>query len=232
MGLKDTWKKYEEEKEFNYSILPEALKRRGEKIIFPPKSLIVSRGDFPKSLFFIMSGTAMGIREYSDGNEYSYFQLDHTNGSIGLLELLARKESYVATIMTTSELTAIRINAEDVYEAIMSDIILLRRCTTLLADDLYKRSGNDGILYYFRGIDRVRFYLVTYYEEHVTEDASGTNVQVNAEYQDVVARIGVSVRTVGRNIQKLKECGEISSRKKKIVISKDQYHILLSHLCE
>lgn len=90
----------------------------GEKIKFSPKSLIVSRGDFPQSLFFIMSGTAMGIREYSDGNEYSYFQLDHTNGSIGLLELLARRESYVATIMTTSELTAIKINAEDVYEEI------------------------------------------------------------------------------------------------------------------
>lgn len=120
----------------------------------------------------------------------------------------------------------------DFYEEIMSDITLLRRCTTLLAGDLYKRSGNDGLLYYFRGIDRVRFYLVTYFEEHVVKDVSGTSVQVHAEYQDIAARIGVSVRTVGRNVQKLKEYGEISSRKKKIVISKDQYHMLLSHLCE
>ena len=128
---------------------------------------------FPQEVFFILEGTAAGIREYADGNEYSYFQLDKSNGSIGLLELFARKDRYVATIVSLTKMKLMKINSEVVYGAIMEDVSLLRRCTVLLADDLYQRSGNDGILYYFQGIDRVRYYLTSYYEEHKAEQTSG-----------------------------------------------------------
>ena len=117
MDLRKTWEKYREESTFNYSVLPESLKNRGECVEIEPKTLIVSRGAFPQDVFFILEGTAAGIREYADGNEYSYFQLDKSNGSIGLLELLARKDRYVATIVSLTKMKLMKINSEVVYGA-------------------------------------------------------------------------------------------------------------------
>lgn len=231
MELKKAWEAYREEDNFHYDFLPDLLKQRGERIVFEPKTMIVSRGEFPDSIYFIRSGTVAGIREYSDGNEYSYFRLNQKNGSIGILEVLARKEQYIATIVSVTKVTAIRVDAADVYRAIMTNVSLLRRCTALLAQDLYQRSGNDGILYYLQGIDRVRFYLVTYYEENQGREKDETEtVTVQAEYQEIASRIGVSVRTVGRNIRKLKETDEIVSCKKKIQISYEQYKRMMENI--
>lgn len=230
MELLDAWNYYKDETVFNYSVLPDEIKNKGETFIFEPKQQIITGGDFPRYIYFILSGTAAGIREYVDGNEYRYFQLDATNGCIGLLELLARKDQYIATIISLTSVTVVRMDSAIVYAAILSEISLLRRCTSLLAQDLYQRSGNDGLFYYFQGIDRVRFYLVTYYEEHRTEQQTSDKVFVEVQYQDIAKRIGVSVRTVGRNLQKLKENKEITSWKKKIFISKKQYRMMMDHI--
>lgn len=229
MELRESWNRYKEETVFNYSVLPEYLKARGEHLEVPPKNLIVSGGEFPRYIYFILEGVVAGIREYSDGNEYSYFQLDKNNGSIGLLEIFARKSSYIATIVSVTKVELVRMEAAEIYDEVMKNAQLMRRCISLLADDLYKRSGNDGILYYFQGIDRVRYFLTNYYEVHRNEKQSG-KVIVFAEYQEIANNIGVSVRTVGRNIQKLKENQEIGSFRKKITLTEKQYRELLKKL--
>lgn len=227
MELKKAWEKYQHEITFNISILPEDVKKQGVLLDFAPKSLIVSRGEFPKYIYFIYSGTAIGIRDYEDGNEYNYFQIDKENGNIGLLEVLARKEQYIATIMCITEVKAIRIESDYIYDLIMSDITMLRRCTVLLANDLYMRSGNDGILYYLKGSNRVRYYLVNYYDKHKKE---GKRVVLYEKYQEIANKIGISIRTVGRSIKQLKDAGEISSNNKKIVITENQYQIMLNNI--
>ncbi len=50
------------------------------------------------------------------------------------------------------------------------------------------------------------------------------------DYQTISSNIGVSSRTVGRSIQKLKENGEITSIRKKIHLSYDQFQAMTSHV--
>lgn len=218
--LTEAWQQYHAETAFNWSVLPGALQQQAETIRFPARSLIVTRGEMPSYIYFIQSGIVAGVREYENGNEYNYFRLDNANGCIGLLELLAQETSYVASIICMTEVIAARIDAAAVYCAIMEDINLLRRCTALLASDLYQRSGSDGALYYFRGIDRVRYYLIAYFEEN---SKHGGSVTVQEEYQNIASHIGMSVRTVGRNIQKLRQSGEILSKNRHILMTREQY---------
>ena len=49
----------------------------------------------------------MGLRDYEDGSDYSYFQVDKTNGNIGLLEIMSRREQYIATITCLTKVTAV-----------------------------------------------------------------------------------------------------------------------------
>ena len=75
----------------------------------------------------------------------------------------------------------------------------------------------------------MRYYLTSYYEEHKAEQTSG-KVIVLAEYQEIASSIGVSVRTVGRNLRKLKEGQEIGSFRKKITVTEEQYRKMLNNL--
>lgn len=227
MNLKNEWEKYENEVTFNLSVLPKEIINIGKWITYPPKSFIVSRGEFPEYLYFIKSGTALGSKNYMDGNEYNYFQIDKNNGNVGLLEMFARKDAYVATIISATEVVALRIESAIIYDYIMNNSEMLHRCVTLVAEDLYKRSGNDGIFYYLDGLNRLRHYLVNYYDAHKEE---GNRIIVNAEYEDIAKNIGVSIRTVGRSIHRLKELEEIISRNKKIIITEEKHQLLMTKL--
>nr|WP_296092790.1 Crp/Fnr family transcriptional regulator [uncultured Dorea sp.] len=228
MKLEKLWGKYKSDGDFNLQALPESLVKQGVLVEYEKNSILVSRGERPDYIYFIQEGMVAGIREYANGSTYSYFQLNSTNGSVGLLEILAGKEHYIATLSTITRVKALRIDAALVYQTIMEENELLRKCINLLADDLYKRSGNDGIMYYMSGLDRVRFFLLTYYEGH-QKRAKG-EVLVEAEYQDIANGIGMSIRTVGRNLQKLKETGELKNIQKKIIMGKQQYEKLQANI--
>ncbi len=213
------WDKYAVETEFNLSIISDFISEHGTEIVFKPNSVIISRGDFLNDVYFIKEVIAVGLRDYEDGSDYSYFQVDKTNGNIGLLEVLSRKEQYIATITCITEVTAVRLDSAFVYQLIMSNLSL-RRCTVLLAEDLYNRSGNDGIFYHYKGIDRLRYYFIRYYENNRGQTDS---VSINVYYKDIASRLGISVRTVGRSIKQLKQRNELSSTDRKLTMSKQQY---------
>lgn len=228
MGIQQKWSRYANETVFNFSVLPEEIQRKGREIIFQPRQFIVLRGDSLRYIYFIQSGSALGTRNYADGNEYNYFMLDSENGSVGLLELFALESEYIASIMCTTVVSTIRMDAELIYDYVMENQEMLHRCITLIARDLYKRSANDGKFYYLDGINRVRHYFVDYYNLHTKE--KNKKVTVEAEYRDIATNVGISIRTVGRSIRQLKDNGEISSENKKVVINQNNYKLLLSSL--
>lgn len=230
MKLEELWKKYGLKRPFNVSALPKDIVNRGTKAEYLAGSIIVSRGEYPDSIYFILEGTVAGIREYSTGNIYDYFRLDNSNGSIGLLEIIAKRKKYIATIVAITKVTILRIDSALIYQTIMEDINLLRMSANILSDDLYKRSGNDGALYYLSGLDRVRYYLTNYYQEHLELKNVKGQVEVNAGYEEIANAIGMSIRTVGRNLHILRESGEIKSDKKRIVLEERQYRKLLNNL--
>lgn len=227
MVLSELWDKYAPETEFNVSSLPEELKQKGKMVTFAARQMMVIHGESLKYIFFIISGHAIGQRSYMDGKELNYFSVDSTSGNIGLLELIARTDRIVATIVTLTEVTALQIDAALVYGYIMSDISLLRRCASLVARDLYSSSDKGGLFYYVKGIDRVRYYLA---------EAFGKNKQdlltLEFQYQDIANATGLSVRTVGRSIQQMKEKGELKPEYRKLEIGKVEYHKILDALCE
>ncbi len=229
MKLEMMWKKYLDREVRMLQDLPEEVRRKGKNVVFEPSEIIVSRGEFPRYIYFIEEGKATGLREYIDGSSYNYFLLDQSNGAVGLLEVLSGQNQSIATVCAVGKVKAVKIESAIVYEAIMQDIELIRKCTVLLANDLYKRSGNDGLLYYVSGIDRVRMFFVSFYQENVSRGHDKT-VTVNVEYKDIASRIGMSERTVGRNIRKLKETGEILSVKKKIILGENEYRKLVDNI--
>ena len=225
MSLEQMWEKYKDFKEFNYSTLSNEAKRAAVRVEFAPKSIITMAGEYPEFVHFIAEGTAQGVRIYQNGNSYHYFSLTKDCGPIGLLELLSQEKKYVATIIAATPVITYRISAPLIYEMIMTDIKLLRSCLHSVSHDLYQRSSNDGLLYYQSGIDRVQFFLASYY---CTNAKARETIPLQVDYQTIASNTGISLRTVGRSIQLLKEQGLVTVDRKKIWISFAQYENLRS----
>lgn len=219
MVLEELWKKYNTYDQFNIAVLPQEIKAKGVRITYEPRTVIISRGDFPSYVYFIESGVALGTRDYNDGNNYYYFRITRQTGSLGLLEVLAREPRCIATVVASTRVTVLRISSAVIYEYLMTHLDMLYNCVYIVAHDLYQRSGNDGILYYQKGIDRVRYYFVQHYLLHGEGDGPLT---VQTDYQTIASNIGVSARTVVRSVAKLKELGEVTVCRKRVVISKEQ----------
>ncbi|MDD2958864.1 MAG: Crp/Fnr family transcriptional regulator [Lachnospiraceae bacterium] len=219
MKLQDLWNSYAVHELFNASLLPEEIKVQGSILTYPPNTVLINRGDFPEYIYFLLSGIALGSRNYDDGTCYYYFSITRETGSVGLLEIMAHETKAIATIIAATPVTVLRIRSAVIYEYLMANPKMLHCCTYTIAHDLYQRSGNDGILYYQKGIDRVRYYLAQYYLTHFT----GESLTVEADYQTIASNIGISVRTVVRSIQKLKLLGEVSSLNRKITITPEQH---------
>ncbi len=227
MRLEELWAKYSSYNQFNYSILPEELKEKGSIVSYRPNEVIINQGDFPRYIFFIMEGLAFGTRNYHDGNNYRYFTLTPSTGSIGLLEVAARKPGAVATVIAATEMKMLKLDSAIAYEYLMTHMEMLWNCIYIVANDLYQRSGNDGFLYYKKGLDRVRYYLVQYYLlHHLEEDI----LVVEPDYQVLASNIGLSVRTVVRCVQKLKQLDEITSCRRKLTISPEQHERSMSRI--
>ena len=222
--VSELWKKYNNQQHYNIDILPEEIKNKGVYIRFSPGMPIVNQGDSPEFIYFILSGICLGTREYSDGNRYLYFTEDRSKGALGLLEILAQKPEIVATVIAKTEVEALKINSAIIYNHIMNSPQMLQCCIRQLANDFYNNTGEHGILYYLRGIDRVRYHLAKYYEHHSINSES---VLIDEEYLPMANSIGISVRTVVRSIAELKKRGEITSINKRIYISEKQYQDLI-----
>ncbi|KAF1299380.1 hypothetical protein BAU15_01665 [Enterococcus sp. JM4C] len=226
--LRVKWQEYNQQRTINYHSVQNKGLEQYPVIRFEPKQTIVMRGDFPEYVYFIISGIVMGARNYADGNEYDYFQLGKSNGSVGLLEILAQQEETIATITCLTKVEAVRVPSSIVYEWLMQDLDLLRLSAGLLARDLYDRSGNDGLLYRYEGVNRLRHFLISYYEERVKDESD--LIEVVEIREKIGNKLGMSVRTVGRALKKLRENQEIISEQRRIYIGLQEYQRLKTQL--
>lgn len=141
MNLRDSWGKYKAVEDFNYSDIEEYIRDIRQTRLFNSGKAIVEKSDFPSYIYFIIEGITIGQRRYKDDNEFSYFQVDKKSDNIGLLEVLSKKEQYVATITCLTDVTVVKLESTVIYELIMNNLNLLRKCSFLLAKDLRNRSG-------------------------------------------------------------------------------------------
>lgn len=226
--LEKIWEEYSKKSVFNLRDIPIEIQKIGIVEEYSKDSIIVEKGEYPNYIYFICSGVVIGNKEFENGNKYNYFQLDKSNGSIGLLEILAQKKEYVSTITSKTKVKVLKIPSYIIYKLIMEDKELLQKCVYLLSIDLYKTSGNEGKLYYLDGINRIRKYFVEQFLKYENTQA----IIIDDRYHEIASEIGMSTRTVGRNLKKLKENGEIYSERRKIIINKEQFLKLKENLKE
>lgn len=226
MDLSKEWKRYDVSGKNIFDLLPDEILGHGITIECKANSVLLTAGDFPKYIYIIKSGQFQGLRQNPDGDSYYYFKL-YPGETIGLIEVFAKEMESVATIVSLTDSSLWRIDSAKLYVYIMSDILLLQHCIFLMSKYLYNKSNTHGQLYYRAGIDRVKSFFINYYEMNSFDSQ---DIVISRDYQDIANSIGVSLRTVGRSIQKLKKQHLITSFNKKLLMTKQQYLNMLREL--
>ncbi|MDO4567083.1 MAG: Crp/Fnr family transcriptional regulator [Oscillospiraceae bacterium] len=218
--LLSLWKKHAiDERRGVIELLPEALLAQASEIVFGEGAEIVSAGAFPEYIYFVLSGTVEGVKYFENGERYQFFSLDTRNGGIGLMELFARQSAFVASVVATSEVRALALPSAVYYEYALKSPELLKLNLYYVARDLYKSSARDGMLFFKDGMERVKYFLADYYSS-----AGGKKeLAVEADYEKIAVTLGLSVRTVGRSIRRLREEGLVGKRGRRLTISAEQY---------
>lgn len=227
MTIKHLWDKYKKDTVFDYTILPEDVIKKGRVIIYEPESVILFMGDQVEHVYFIKSGVVKGIRQFDNGNDFQYFECTRKNGYVGLLELLAHKDRYAATLIAKTKVEMLQLDIASAYEYIQNNVSALRAAVYALSCDFYRLSGSTGNYFYKDGLSRIAGFLEEYYREHAQKPEK---IIVYQTYQDIAGKTAVSLRTAGRSIQTLKEKGMLSSSRKKLTLTYEQYQKLKQFL--
>lgn len=218
-SLETVWNQFDVTHGVALDLLPAALAARSTRKKYAPEDIIVGEGDSLQYVYFIESGVVDGMKRFESGKDYQYFKLDRFNGAIGLLELFSRQSAIIATIVAKTNVTILRIPADELYLFAMNDLPLLRKISCHIANDLYRDSGLNGRLFYLSGLERVCFYLADYYQKNAFPQQF---VVVRQSYQTIANHIGVSQRTVVRAVRDLRELGLCSMSGKQIHITREQ----------
>lgn len=226
--LEILWQKYDVNNTLNFNMVKDRVIDCFPKLNYQKGEVIVYRGDFPNYIFFIVDGQAIGTKYYEDGSQYDYFTLNNTNGSIGLLEIMAKETQIIATVTCLTNLVCYKVPSDIVYEWIMNDIQLLRVCANLLSNDLYRSSRRDGLFNYLEGIDRVRQFMIEYYQQN--SQLTSELVWVKYTREQIGNQLGLSIRTISRVYHQLISNEEITNIQRKIYIDANNYQQLILNM--
>ena len=202
--------------------MPPELRQRYTIRVYPPGTIIHQK-DYTLTAFGIIAkGEHRVINEFQNGNVYM-IEKNEPIDFVGEVTILAGMEKTSVTIETLTETTVIYFSRKDFEKWIETDIHFLRLVAHKVAYKLYRSSYNRGARLFYPP----QFILLDY----ILKAAASMGIEGNGEIiikktrQELYEECGITVKTLNRTIDRLKEDGMISMKKGKIAMSFEQYRL-------
>jgi len=203
--------------------IPDILLEKAVPITFKKNSIVISKGEKTEYAYFIVSGKLYVQAEFLDGSVYQFSQLQE-GSIISDLEVLSGEFINAATLIASEDSLTLRIPIKLFVTELENNHGFLQYVATVMAKKMYRSSYERGNNLFKFGLDRVATYLIKNYEK---DNIKGNYAKITKTREVMASEIGISIRTVNRAVQKLKQESYVSIRYGKIVISEEQYKKLL-----
>lgn len=202
--------------------MPEELRHRFTIRTIPPKTVIHQKDDLLGHFGIVLKGDHRVINEFENGNIFM-IEKNEPIAFIGEVTLLADKAHTSVTIETLTECTVLFMTPEDFEIWVSQDIIFLRFLAKKVALKLYHSSYNRGERHFYNSTYLLTKYVINYAGEHGIEEKG--KVVVRKTRQELYEELGMTIKTIGRIIDRLKEDGVITMEKGKMAITTEQYEL-------
>lgn len=192
---------------------------------FPVQSGIVRKSFDCKYVYILLKGEVKVINEFDNGTTYTIASMVPIN-FIGELEALSSQPVYAVTVQTVTDCVTLRIPIQDFIKWLECDAVMLMMIAKVLAKKMYPTSYENGSLINRSSLSKLQSYLAEYYQKNAVHRDQPLPVKKNRQF--IADEIGISIKSVNRSLEKMKEQGLVSIEKGKIHISKEQYLEIIS----
>lgn len=202
--------------------MPDELWQRHTIRIYPPGTIIHQKDYELHSFGIIAKGEHRVINEFQNGNIYM-IEKNEPIDFVGEVTILAGMAKTSVTIETLTETTVIYFSRKDFEKWIETDIHFLHLVAHKIAYKLYRSSYNRGARLFYPP----QFILLDYILKMAASmeiEKSGA-ITVKKTRQELYEECGITVKTLNRTIQRLKDDGLISLNKGKIAMDLEQYRL-------
>lgn len=161
-------------------------------------------------------------------NEKSYYFKDFGPGDFfGEIECFAGMDNYRIDILSSTKCRLLAIPCVYYMEWMHMDVDALYMRTQENMKRLVMQTAEARRYLFMEGKDRLMVHLVRKYEQ---KQPLPEKLELKQTRTRISEEVGISMKTLNRNIKKLEEVNLIQLNKGKIVITKSQYMIMKKEL--
>ena len=196
---------------------PQNIKLDYKVIEFTKDEIVTRRGNEIEKIYICIKGKLQVKNEFENGFIYNFAQINSIS-YIGIIEILAGSNIYTSTLKTITNCILVELDIDDFKKWINNDPKLAMKVLEYISKIMHEQSLNHGDKLAYPAIYLLTNYLINEYENGDKEVLLIKNTR-----EEIGATLGVSVRTVNRNLKILKEENLISTSKRAISINKQQF---------
>ena len=191
---------------------------------FEKGKIVVLKENNIKSMYLHCKGQMKVRNEFENGFVYDFAVIEPIS-YIGAMEIMANKDTYSSTLQATADSIIIEISKEDFINWIENDHKLALDVLHFVSDNMYKQALKTGEVLAYPAICTLINYLINVFESENKDE-----VFIEKTREEIASILGVSVRTINRNLKILKEEKLLSVSRKGILITKKQCEKLYEKL--
>ncbi|MGL5693531.1 MAG: Crp/Fnr family transcriptional regulator [Peptostreptococcaceae bacterium] len=186
--------------------------------------IVVLKGNEIESVYISCQGKMQVKNEFENGFVYSFANVNPI-AYIGVMEIMANKQTYSSTLQATTDCIILDIPKDDFLDWIKSDQELTLEILRFVSNSMYEQSLKNGEVLAYPAICILISYLINVFESDDKE-----TIFLEKTREEISSLLGFSVRTLNRNLKILKEDNLISVTRKGILITEEQFNQLCKEL--
>lgn len=213
-------------KRYFEDIPQEELQKQCRLVTYKPQDIIVKKGEHINFIGIIISGRALLVNEFANGNAYILKELKLLS-VIGDIETVSSAPGSACTIQAIDECVLIVINDKVFLNWIKLYHGFAIHVSQRLAERFYESSNENGkYMVYNSSYSLISTIINVVENTAVPNDEDNFNIRLKNTRKELGERIGLNERTINRLLQKLKNENLISINSGKIYINNTQFQKL------
>lgn len=188
-------------------------------------TVFVTEGEPVDTVYFVGEGVIKATDYRVFGNSFD-FMLFKNVYAYGGMEVIMECDAYKTSLQTVTDCTILKIPKSKYTKWIGTDIKALKYESRLMGEYLLEQSRNVRAFLFLQGSDRLSMLFCNRYENYAVNGI----LRLNNDRQELSDFTGLSVKTITRAVQKLREEELVTKSGNSICINRKQYLKLKDNL--
>ena len=190
---------------------------------YPSNHTLLRVQDRADSVYLLIRGCVRGVNEQVNGAMYAFARFNAPY-FFGEFEALADWASYHSTLVCETDCCLALIPRETYLAWVRSDPEVLFSRARHVTRTLMKQARSERNYLFYTGYERLLTFLTTQFRENGRDGI----YKLRITYQEIADCIGFSIKTIQRNLRKLRLENLIAQQGRTLVITQAQYEKMLA----